>query len=397
MIELRVVEAVEAAARAQARAEFATWSAVLDCHESNRAAIDAGDDPVLVKELQRRAVTTEISQRLHITENAVWRIVCLAERIRDRAPLTWQAFADGRIDASRAAAISDCLSKLETARAAERLDAIVVAYAETHTVGELRSWLKRFRARVEPEPTAAEAEAGVRERRVEFTHLDDGTSWINVLVPTVVAIAVENRVTRAARALPKHDADTGERDSRTIAQKQADLFAHWLTCSEGTRTDIRAEIAIAIDATDLIGYGQGAGHTRDLRHTIPAGWVIELAKSETTLFRRLVLDPAGQVLDTTSLGYQPPDELRRALHWRDGTCRVAGCERDAATTDLDHRLAHDRGGGTNGANLRCLCRKHHNLKSHGLLDERFVARPPTQREIWMDPFWFDDRIGLLTG
>ncbi len=253
------------------------------------------------------------------------------------------------------------------------------------TVGELRSWLKRFRGRWEAEQVAAEAERSVEERRVEINHLDDGTSWINALVPTPVALVVEDRLKRAAKSLPATDPEPGHRDRRTQAQKQADLVGHWLTSCTGTETEIRGEIAIAIDATDLIGYGDGPGVTRDREHAIPAGWVRELAASETTLFRRLVLDPRGTVMDTTSLGYQPPGELRAALHWRDGTCRVAGCRKPATETDLDHALAHDRGGGTSASNLRCQCRKHHNLTSHGLLPERFLAPVVEHRDRWIDP------------
>ena len=78
-----------------------------------------------------------------------------------------------------------------------------------------------------------------------------------------MAIAVGHRLRKAAQALPPIDPETDEKDRRTRDQKMADLVAHWLTCSEGTHTDIRAEIAIGIAATDLIGLTDGPGLTHD--------------------------------------------------------------------------------------------------------------------------------------
>src|SRR5690606_6090263 len=70
-----------------------------------------------------------------------------------------------------------------------------------------------------------------------------------------------------------------------------------------------------------------------------------------------------------------PESLRQALRWRDGTCRVTGCRAPVHDTDLDHAIDYDSGGETSGANLRCLCRKHHNMKSHGHLDDRHLDTP----------------------
>src|SRR5690606_1777591 len=87
-------------------------------------------------------------------------------------------------------------------------------------------------------------------------------------------------------------------------QKQADVLGHWLTSCTGTSTDLRAEIAISIAATDLIGYTNGPGLTLD-GEPVSAACVRELTGSEHTLFRRLALDPRGEVLDTTVLNYRP--------------------------------------------------------------------------------------------
>ncbi len=60
--------------------------------------------------------------------------------------------------------------KLTRAWWIERLDARAVAYAATHTVGELRRWMKRFIARVEPDELQQRDEDIIVERSVTIDH-----------------------------------------------------------------------------------------------------------------------------------------------------------------------------------------------------------------------------------
>ena len=370
----RAVVVGDAVRRARAVAEFEEWEFVASFHTRRTTEIDRTDEIVLSKELARREVTLELAQALHVTEHQVWAMVAEAATVRERVPGVWRAFRAGDIDAARVSAIADTAERLRTPDAWTRLEHSAPEYAATHTISELRGWLRRLRARLEPEEVRTETARALEERRVSITHQSDGTSWLSALLPTGVAIAVGERLRRAARALPAIDPDTGQTDRRTREQKQADLVAHWLTSCTGTATDIRAEIAISIDATDLIGLTDGPGLTHD-GEPVGADWARELAASEHAVLRRLVLDPIGHVLDTEVLAYRPPEKLRQALRWRDGTCRVTGCRAPVHETDLDHATAYDRGGTTAAANLRCLCRKHHNMKSHGHLADRHLDPP----------------------
>jgi hypothetical protein len=62
--------------------------------------------------------------------------------------------------------------------------------------------------------------------------------------------------------------------------------------------------------------------------------------------------------------YEPTPAQRRFGHARDRTCRHPGCGNRAGWADLDHVVAHAEGGETDCANLCCLCRRHHRLKTH---------------------------------
>ena len=62
--------------------------------------------------------------------------------------------------------------------------------------------------------------------------------------------------------------------------------------------------------------------------------------------------------------YRPAPAQYRFVRTRDRTCRHPGCRSRAVWADLDHVVAHAEGGATDCANLCCLCRRHHRLKTH---------------------------------
>jgi hypothetical protein len=82
-------------------------------------------------------------------------------------------------------------------------------------------------------------------------------------------------------------------------------------------------------------------------------------------FRRILFDSAtGQLLDYGRSTYRPPKKVIDHVRHRDRTCRVPGCVRPAASSDLDHIQPWDSGGRTSPPNLAVLCRTHHVLKTH---------------------------------
>ena len=60
--------------------------------------------------------------------------------------------------------------------------------------------------------------------------------------------------------------------------------------------------------------------------------------------------------------YRPSKKLDEFVRARDLTCRFPGCNAPAEYCDVDHTVAHPDGS-THPSNLKCLCRKHHLLKT----------------------------------
>jgi hypothetical protein len=60
--------------------------------------------------------------------------------------------------------------------------------------------------------------------------------------------------------------------------------------------------------------------------------------------------------------YTPSKRLAQFVRCRDLTCRFPGCSQPATETDIDHTIAWPIGP-TCASNLKCLCRRHHLLKT----------------------------------
>jgi hypothetical protein len=102
----------------------------------------------------------------------------------------------------------------------------------------------------------------------------------------------------------------------------------------------------------------------------------ELAADGT--WRAWVTDAAGTIVATGARAYVPTEAIARLVRAREPHCRFPGCRRPANRCDLDHAIPWPRGS-TTPDNLGPLCRRHHNLKTHGgwqLLPEASSSDPP---------------------
>jgi Domain of unknown function (DUF222) len=71
--------------------------------------------------------------------------------------------------------------------------------------------------------------------------------------------------------------------------------------------------------------------------------------------------------------HDPPPRLARLAATAEPRCVYPGCPVPAWRCDLDHRRPYEHGGPTCSCNLQPLCRRHHRLKTSGLIQVRSVT------------------------
>ncbi|MFC5677580.1 HNH endonuclease signature motif containing protein [Aeromicrobium endophyticum] len=368
-------------AREQARAEARAVTAMLEFRDRELERIEMQVDSPMKRFNERSAIALAIGEAMGFSEGQVQYRLSFADTVRDHSPTTWAAFSEGRIDLGRVREIGHTISQLKRAESVHRLDRRVVEYAETHTVAELRGWLKRFVRRVEADLAVERADDEQAKRHVSFQHGDDSMGFLGAYLSSHELAAIENRIRRAARCPVDPD------DQRTVAQREADLLVAWCLStssrgddlSTGSRGEgvIDANIAVTVDADVLAGANPGFAESTDGRWGVPANWIADVVGSGSTFWHRIVVDPVSDdVLAHEYVGRFAPDVLSIALRFLYGTCQGPGCMVPVERCDIDHRQPWPEGP-TRGDNLGPLCRRHHTYKGHGIL--HWTTRPQPAR------------------
>jgi hypothetical protein len=351
-----ILDRIAEIAVARARLEAEEASLMLEFAELRRAEAEANDDPRR-RELEIGFAADELGVALHQPTRTVQCRLAESRRVRDVLPRTWAAFVAGRIDAYRVSLIASATLKLTTDLNLIHLDHEIGDYAAAHTTAQLRGKLNRFVAQWENSDQAVKEERS--KRGVWVNHQDNGMSYLSVYGPTPDILLIDATLTERAKDVS---------DDRTLDQRRADLFVEqMLGATDGQTTSTRAVIGITVPVTSLAGLDDIPGESFDGSFALPAQIVRDLAAKPGTLWFRILRDPLGRILDTTEPRPFPSDALRTSVQARDGTCRFTTCSRPVMECDLDHEVPRPEGP-TNGANLRGLCRRHHNIKTYNIAE-----------------------------
>jgi hypothetical protein len=147
----------------------------------------------------------------------------------------------------------------------------------------------------------------------------------------------------------------------------------------------RYQVVVHVDAPVLADPAQPGQCELEDGGRVPAGTSQRLACDATRVV--MVHDPEGRVVEVGARTRTIPPAMRRALHYRDRTCRFPGC---ATRPREGHHVQHwAEGGPTTLSNLALLCRRHHRaVHEEGYTverqvgdGERLVFRRPDGREI----------------
>ena len=359
-------------AREQARAEAQTTVAMVEFADARRSEYEAAERTEW-RDLELSSVADELAVELRMSVTVVQNRLHQAGEVRGRAPSAWAAFLNGSIDSYRVQIISSALSTLREPASHLVVDEKVAAYAASHTATELRAGLKRLVARLGPDHLAERTRETVADRKVRITHGDDGASELWALLPTHQAAAIDTMLGEAVMS-------TRSDDTRTSDQVMADVLTRrLLTNADGESAQIR--IALTVPVTSIADLSNEPGTSLDGRFCLSAETMRHLASRPGTVFHRVVTDPLGRVLDVTKLGRFSTGELDFAVTVRDGVCQFPTCTHPADRCDKDHRTPWPHGP-TSGQNLWSLCRRHHRMKTAGIVT---VGRDEHGRPNWQLP------------
>jgi hypothetical protein len=368
-------------------------------------------------------VSDEVAAALTLSGGTAARRVVAAEQLTGTLPGTLRALAEGLIDAEKAKVIADgvCGTGPVMARWVEQR---VLASAPTQTCAQLRHAVRAAVRDGDPDAHERRRKAAEEARRVELWDTDAGTGdLVGRDLPAMAAATAYNRINAIAHALKSdgdprgidqlradvlldlihnrrptpHTPDVPTPSAGHAAEihrapgHEAGLRPSIPPAAHPTAADINRGHAIAgSDGTpkhdDSAHHDQADGPVvagavaQALRHQLGGltdrltrdgrrrGGQAALVAEAARRIKEAVADLGSRWCVTDKPGihgadtYRIPAAIRRTVQTRDATCRFPGCRRAAARCDIDHTLAHHKGGPTCPCNLAILCRRHHRLK-----------------------------------
>lgn len=311
----------------------------------------------------------DISAALRLSANTAQARIDIARTLVNHLPNTCSALATGEISPAHATAIAR-----ETATAIRdglpesaifEIEEKAISYAEFHTPAQVASQVKTTLARIAPEEFEEIVQRARDTRRVSCYPESDGMSTIVAILPAEDAQIVMT----ALEAFIKAESEPLSAQKRSMDMKRADALTNisnlFLSTPKNSAAPHRRPVTVnvTIDLPTLLGLAENPGQLSGYG-PIPASVARTLASDGK--WKRFITDPqTGVLLDYGRQTYEPPQALVDFLIARDRTCRFPGCRRSALLSDLDHAQSWESGGVTSLQNLGALCRRHHQLKTHG--------------------------------
>jgi len=356
------------------------------------------------------AIAAEVAAAQGISHGMASGQMYLGVALRDRLPSVAERFADGTISARLAATIVWHTHLIEDADALRLVDQTLAEDATRYGPLSVNKTAQAIDAVVDRHDPGAlrrtRAAARSREVVIDLANDDSGTASLWGRLYATDAAVLDRRLLTMAN-------DVCAEDPRTLAQRRADALgalaagAARLTCgcdnadcparAEGNEPATGVLIHVVADASSLDAHPDPnmSGETPSQRITITSTDMLRevlAAKPQpqppatptdkrpaalitgggtvpapllTDLIRRgaqvrQILQPGNDMPPES--GYRPSTALDTFVRCRDMTCRFPHCDRPAESCDVDHTIPYPNGP-THPSNLKCLCRKHHLLKT----------------------------------
>jgi hypothetical protein len=342
----------------------------------------------------------DVALALRLSGGSAQARIDVARIITNHLPATASALAAGEISLAHANVIAKESAQIIEAGAPLdqilEVEKIALAHSEFHTPAQVASKMKATMAKIAP-IEYSEAVATATERRyVECYPQPNGMAQIVALLPAPDAQMLMLAIDKLARLNKEHARDEAalrerqisrfssaakganrapyiDRDAITInrrleamrADALAQIASQYLASSaeEGLAHGRPVTLNLTMDLPTMLGLADNPASLKGYG-PIPADVARELAADAK--WRKFITDPVtGELLDVGRSTYEPPQKLKDFLGARDQICRFPHCRQPARVSDIDHAKAWEDGGETSRTNTGALCRRHHQMKTHG--------------------------------
>lgn len=313
---------------------------------------------------------TEVSAALGVSHGRASGQMYLAASLRHRLPRVAALFLAGSLSARVVSAIAWRTDLVQDAEALSLIDAAIAesagrwdALSQYKLDQAIDVWVDRH------DPGAlrrTKVSAQNRDVTIGAQNHEAGTASLWGRLYATDAAALERRLTAMAH-------EVCEDDPRTIGQRRADALGTLgaggakLACQCGNPkcaaavADARAASVVVHVLSDTAPAGAKPAPDSGSAVIVGGGVV------PTPLLAELINNGAKvrhlrRPKDGPEPQYRPSTALDEFVRMRDLTCRFPNCDKPAEACDIDHAIPWPFGP-THPSSLRCLCRKHHLIKT----------------------------------
>lgn len=357
-----LLEQASAATRSEAQAIARRLNAIADLMQLRDRQYEGHEDWAV--DLWD-AVASELAAALRVSRALASSYMTDAQVMRERLPQVGECLATGDINYPMFQVIAYRTALVTDDKALAKIDSQLALRAPrwpSLTRGNLARRVDAIVIQIDPD-AIRRTNKEVKDRYLNVSESVPGIAEVYGNVFASTGWALDRRLDELA-------ATVCEADPRTKAQRRADALDALVsgaermacTCAEpdcvqrrGRARNRNVVIQIIAEQASVDGTGTSPGYMAGADKLIPAEVVAELAKSAK--LQPLLIPSAAEPR------YTPSARLAEFVRCRDLTCRAPGCDQPAVYCDIDHTIPYAEGGPTHPSNLKCLCRKHHLLKT----------------------------------
>jgi hypothetical protein len=234
-------------------------------------------------------------------------------------------------------------------------EAPLLELAREESVGRFRHTCMNARHAQDPALYEQNEVSAVESREMTFNPMDNGTTYINLLLDQAEAAYTRSVLEARAKRL-------GPDDHRGRSRRLADAFVEVMHQQLSERDGgevVGRQVCINVTCTaeSLMGLKGAPGASIDFGDPISGAALARLACEAR--ITKILLDGRLIPVGVGTMKRVLTKAERRALNARDGHCRYPGCHRPPSECEAHHIVWWSRGGKTELKNMILLCAYHH--------------------------------------